>query len=739
MARAFTDLTVPLRRRSAGLPAQPATDPRLEPRLPRPPIGERDIRPPSPLIGGAGRFARWLGRSTVSTVWMVVRWMLTVALAGVVAAFGVLIASRTISSITRNAADSTPARPLTFSPLAQRSVVYAKDGTVLAELHAEEDRVSVPLDRVPAHVLRAILDAEDERFFEHGALDARSLLRALVNNVDAGGVTEGGSTITQQLVKIELLTPAKDVDRKLKEAALAIQLEEQFTKDEILDRYVNQVYFGNGAYGIQAAAQTYYGVDADHLTLPQGVMLAGLIRYPGGSDPFAYPDAARDRRDAVADRMRFLNHITEEELGWIKSEALPTPPPPSDPRGSDYFAEKVKQELLAAPWLGETDQDRYHAVFKGGLAIHTTLDPRAQQLAQDAVERMVPEDPRGFTSALVSVEPATGAVRALVGGNNFDATKFNLVTDGDGRQTGSSAKMFTLMAALEAGILPIDTIDGSAPCQIENPQAVDPVWSPDNVEGQGAGTLTLAQATVNSVNCAYARLIKIVGPDKVVDVAKRLGITNPIQPNLALTLGSETITPLQMATAYATLANDGIRNDPFFVERVHSRDGTLIFQHTTQPVRAVSAQHARTATSVMTQGVQFGTGTAAAIPGRQVAGKTGSADDNADAWFVGYTHQLATAVWMGAPEGRVSMYNVGAFPRVYGGTYPAMIFGAFMREALAGQPAIGFPEPAPFNRGSNHLDAPQPSREALTASNAARRASGANVSPQSGLGAFSRL
>ncbi|MFP5317761.1 MAG: transglycosylase domain-containing protein [Acidimicrobiia bacterium] len=734
MARAFTDLAVPLRRRAGGAPPEPATDHGLRPPSARPPSPPR---PPSRGGGPAQRLAGWLFRSTVATIWLVVRWSLTVALIGGLVAAGLLIASRTASHITRNSAASTPPPPITFSPLAQRSVVYAKDGTVLAELHAEENRVSVPLDRVPAHVIRAILDAEDERFFEHGALDTRALLRAFVNNVDAGGVTEGGSTITQQLVKIELLTPDKDVDRKLKEAALAIQLEEQFTKHEILARYINQVYFGNGAYGIQAAAQTYYGVDADHLTLPQGVLLAGLIRYPGGSDPFAYPDAARDRRDAVADRMRYLNHITEEELGWIKQEALPTPAPKPEPRGSDYFAEKVKQELLAAPWLGETDQERYSAVFKGGLHIHTTLDPRAQQVAQDAVERLVPEDPRGFTSALVSVEPATGAVRALVGGNNFDSTKFNLVTDGDGRQTGSAAKMFTLMAALEAGMLPIDSIDGSAPCHIENPQAVDPVWSPDNVEGQAAGTLTLAQATINSVNCAYARLIKVVGPDKVVDVAKRLGITNPIQPNLALTLGSETITPLQMATAYATLANDGMRNDPYFVEKVHGRDGAMIWQHTPRPVRAVSAQHARVATSVLTQGVQFGTGTAAALPGRQVAGKTGSADDNADAWFVGYTAQLATAVWMGAPEGRVSMYNVGIFPRVYGGTYPAMIFGAFMGQALTGVPAVGFPEPAPFTRGGNYIDAPQPSAEAMRTSAAARRAAGQD--PLGATSSFSRL
>ena len=434
---------------------------------------------------------RWAGRSA----WMVARWALTVALVGGSVATGAVVAARSASHLVRNSATAVPPKPITFDVLATRSVVYARDGSVLTVLHAEEYRVPIPLEHVPPHVVQAVLDAEDERFFEHGPLDLRAMLRAAVSNIEAGSITEGGSTISQQLVKTELLNAKKDVNRKIKEAVLAIQLEKQYTKHQILERYLNTVYFGNGAYGIQAAAERYFGVGAGQLTKGQAVLLAGLIRYPGGSDPFVNPEEARSRRNLVTDRMHLLGHLTAEEAEQIKGEPLPTPPPPQPPKSSEYFAERVKQELLAAPWLGATPQERYDAVFKGGLGIHTTLDPNAQAAAESAVGSLLPEDPRGFTAALVSVEPRTGAVRALVGGANFDQVKFNLVTDGEGRQTGSSFKTFTLLAALESGLLPHDSIDGGAPCPIATPGSVEPVWTPANVEGQGAGLMSLAGAT----------------------------------------------------------------------------------------------------------------------------------------------------------------------------------------------------------------------------------------------------
>jgi membrane peptidoglycan carboxypeptidase len=549
---------------------------------------------------------------------------------------------------------------------------------------------------VPQHVVRAVLDAEDERFFDHGAIDVRGLTRALVSNVEGGGVFQGGSTITQQLVKTAILNPRKDISRKVQEASLAIRLEEQMTKQEILERYLNTVYFGNGAYGLEAAANVYFTTTARQLTLGQGVLLASLIRNPVGGDPFTQPEEAKSRRTLVADHMRDLGHLTAEEAEAIKAEPLPTPPPERPVQGSDYFTEHVKQLLLADERLGATAQERIQAVFKGGLAIHTTLDPGFQQTAEAKVAEIVPDTGGTFTAALVSIEPQTGAVRTLVGGGGFDRSKFNLVTQG-GRHTGSAFKVFTLMAALEGGYLPEDTILGTAPCVIPNPEAVDPIWEVKNVEGQGGGVMTLSEATVNSVNCAYARLIKILGPQKVVEVAKRMGIRSSIQPNLSLTLGTDDVTPLDMASAYATLAADGERHTPYFIERVERPDGKVLFKHEPQVERAVSTQFARTVTQVLTQVVSRGTGTAAIIPrwSGGVAGKTGSTDDNTNAWFVGFTPELSTAVWMGSPIDYIEMSNVGGI-RVYGGTYPATIWGAYMRELIGDRPGQRFPAPDPI-------------------------------------------
>ena len=653
-----------------------------------------------------GPIRRWLAPLVHGLLWvlrMVTRWVASVALGGAFFATATALLALTYAQLAPHAVATSPSPTITFSPLAARSVVFARDGTALAVLHSEEDRILVPIDQVPPHVIRAVLDAEDERFLEHSGLDARAIVRAATSNLEAGHVVEGGSTITQQLVKLELLTSTKDLARKVKEAALAVRLERQMTKSQILDRYLNRVYFGNGAYGLQAAAQRYFRANVQELTLAQGVLLAGLIRDPVGANPFTDPTAAETRRNLVADRMHFLGHITAEQAEAVKAELLPTRPPDPAPQSSDYFVEHVKQELLKADWLGDSPEDRFHALFEGGLSIHTTFDPRAQQLAQGSIDSNLPSDPRGFTAALVSVEAGTGAVRALVGGPNFNENKFNLVTDGDGRQVGSAFKMFTLLAAVESGILPIDTISGAHPCPVENPGGGAPVWSPANVEGQAADTLTVGEATIRSVNCAYARLIKLVGPEKVVDVARRLGITKPLGAHLSLTLGSEPVTPLQMAAAYATLATGGVRHDPYFVDRVVGPDGAMLFNHADEPQQAVATQHARVVTDILTQVVGSGTATAAAIPDRQVAGKTGSTDENADAWFVGFTPQLSTAVWMGAPRARVSMYNVGAFPRVYGGTYPAMIFGEYMRSVLAEQAPVPFPPPEPPTRDAKAL------------------------------------
>ena len=620
------------------------------------------------------------------------RWAAALVVGGAGLALGLtLVGQQAVNFFTAGSVGSEVER-LDLGPLATRSMVHAADGSVIGVFHDEEYRIPVPLSRVPAHVVRAVLDAEDDRFYDHGPLDLRAMTRAMVNNLEEGEISEGGSTITQQLVKTVLLTSKQDVDRKLQEAALAIRLEKQMTKDQILERYLNTVYFGNHSYGIQAAAERYYRVNVDQLTVGQATLLAGLIRNPVYADPYDNPQAATERRDVIVDRMVTLGHLSPVQADYIKAEPMPPPLQVTEgPRaGSDYFTEYVKQQLLRDERLGSTDSERYQAVFRGGLSIHTTLNPAFQAMAEESVADILPDTDGRFTAALVSVEPTTGAVRAMVGGSDFGQTKFNLVTDTQGRQTGSSFKPFTLIAALEQGIQTNDSILGSSPCVIPNPGSED--WKPNNVEGGSSGVLTLTEATVNSVNCAYARLIKLVGADKVVDVAHRMGVTNELQPYLSLTLGSELVTPLQMASAYATLAADGEHFSTYVVDRIEDRDGKVIFRNQAKGERAISEQNARQVNQVLSQVVQRGTGTAARISGWDVGGKTGSTDNNTNAWFVGYTRTLATAVWMGAPEGDVSMRNVNGVT-VFGGTYPAQIWGSFTRKALADSEPVDFTPP----------------------------------------------
>ncbi len=644
-----------------------------------------DVRPA--LDAGPGPMSQAASRTFA-------RWAVTLLVGGAGLAIGtMLLGQQAVNFFTAGSVGSESER-LDLGPLATRSVVHAADGSVIGIFHDEEYRVPVPLDRVPEHVKLAVLDAEDERFYDHGPLDLRAMARAMVNNLEEGAISEGGSTITQQLVKTVLLTSKQDIDRKLQEAALAIRLENQMSKDQILERYLNTVYFGNHSYGIQAAAERYYRTDVDKLTVGQAVLLAGLIRNPVYADPYGNPEAAKERRDLIVDRMLTLGHLSPIQAEYIKSEPMPPPLPVADgpAPGTDYFTEYVKQQLLNDTRLGDTDSQRYQAVFRGGLSIHTTLNPEFQRMAEESVASILPDTEGTFTAALVTVDPANGAVRALVGGSDFTQTKFNLVTDTKGRQTGSSFKPFTLVAALENGLQPNDSILGSAPCVIPDPGSVEGVWKPNNVEGGSSGTLTLTDATVSSVNCAYARLVKLVGPDKVVDAAHRMGVTNELQPFLSITLGAQDVTPLQMASSYATLAADGEYHAPFVVDRVVDRDGKVIFRNQPEGERAISVQVARQVNQVLTQVVQRGTGTAARVSGWDVGGKTGSTDNNTDAWFVGYTRTMATAVWMGAPAENISMRNVNGVT-VYGGTYPAQIWGSYTRKALAGTEPIDFIAP----------------------------------------------
>jgi penicillin-binding protein 1A len=623
------------------------------------------------------------------------RFLVIVGTAGAGLALGLVLLAPEVKAVLTAGHSGGKEDILKLSELPERSIVYARDGTVMAALHAEQNRSPVALKDVPSSVVNAVLDVEDDHFWKHNGVNLRATVRALVTNVNSGGLLQGGSTITQQLVKNALLTPEKSVGRKVKEAVLALRLEQALSKREILERYLNTVYLGNGAYGVQAGAETYYGRGVADLDRGQAAFLAGLIRNPVGYDPLRSPELARRRRDLALDRQVANGHMTADEAGRYKAEPVPerifTPLPPPN----DYFVEEVKQRLLNDRRLGDTPQQRYNAVFTGGLQIHTTFDPRMQDAAERKVHEILPDTRGKFTASLISVEPGTGAVRAMVAGDDFDTAHYNLATarGGSGRQPGSSFKAFVLMAALESGLSPKSTIDATSPCEVKVPG--NKPYAPQNVEGEAGGPQTLTDATVHSINCAYVRLGADIGLTNVVDMAARFGIPRArLAPYPSLPLGTIEVSPLEMASAYAAIANDGVYVPPRFVESVLDRRGRVVFQGSDRGTRAVSVQLARETTQVLRQVVLRGTGTAAAVKGRVVAGKTGTSEEYSNAWFVGYAPQLATAVWMGSPVGNVPMRNVGGI-RVFGGTYPARIWGAYMAQALDGLPVETFTEPDP--------------------------------------------
>jgi penicillin-binding protein 1A len=619
------------------------------------------------------------------------RFAVTVLVAGAGLALGILLLApevRALASAGRSGGDDLGE----LNQLAQRSVVLARDGSTLAVLHAEENRSPVELKDVPDHVVQAILAVEDDRFWDHGGVDLRATARALFTNVSSGELRQGGSTITQQLVKNSLLTPEKTAGRKFKEAVLAVRVENEMSKEEILERYLNTVFFGNGAYGVQAAAETYFGKDAKNLTKGQAAFLAGVIRNPIGYDPVKFPERAEQRRNVAVDQMVAAGNLTKDEAVRIKRQKLPTQPAAPLTPPDDHFVEAVKQVLLDDERLGETPQERYNAVFKGGLRITTTLDPKMQRNARAAVTKVLPDTiTKGqFAAALVSVEPTTGAVRAMIGGESFEQAKFNLATQGR-RQPGSSFKPFVLAAALEEGYSPNDTINGTSPCSIKQPRPLED-YEPGNYEGSAGGVMTLTEATAKSVNCAYAKLGVIVGLDNVISMAKKLGIKSPLEEVPSLSLGSKEVTPLEMASAYGVFAADGIRHEPRFIEKVVNNEGDTIVDEESDGERVISSQLARVETQVLRRVVEGGTGTRARLPNQQVAGKTGTSQEHQNAWFVGYTPQLSTAVWMGAPGANISMLNVGGI-KVTGGSYPARIWREFTLPSLAGQPSRPFLTP----------------------------------------------
>jgi penicillin-binding protein 1A len=600
---------------------------------------------------------------------------------------------------------------LFLSPLDQRSIVYDRNGGTLATLYGEQNRAPVALADIPEHVRDAIIVVEDENFYSHDGVNLRATIRALFENVSSGGIEQGGSTITMQVVKNSVLSSEQTLERKTREAILAMRLEEEFTKDQILERYLNTVYFGNGAYGVQAAAETYWGVSVGQLDWAQAALLAAIIRNPSGYNPIRFPERAVQRRQLALDRLAETGHITEDQAELYAFVPVPSAVQRVTPPPDDYFIEQVKQLLLDDPrfGIGDTTEERYNAVFSGGLRITTTFDPFMQQAALQARDDVLPGDLSGQfmfrydgqdvqgSAAVVTTEVATGAVRAMVGGPGFDDYRFNIATQSE-RQAGSAFKTFVLAAALESGLVPDDSVSGNAPCRIPNPGGVpDPYIASNYGESRGGGGNITSQ-TSRSSNCAFVRLGQIVGTQRVIDVARRMGITTPLESVPALPLGFAGVRPIEMAAAYASLGNDGIYNAPYYVETITDADGNLIYQHQPDSRRAVSRQTARLATEVLAANVQSGTGTRARNSFQPTAGKTGTAQRAVDVWFVGYSPQYATAVWMGATSEEIPM-RVGSDSSPTGGEWAARIWGQYMNTILEGTQRVEFLEPESTRRG----------------------------------------
>lgn len=559
--------------------------------------------------------------------------------------------------------------------LARKTRVYASDGTtLLAEFYLEDREPLDSLDEVGEYVTKATVDTEDERFYEHNGIDIQGILRAAVNNI-TGGAREGASTLTQQFVRSTVLASEagdQTYKRKVREAYIALKLEEIYSKDEILLMYLNTVNYGSGAYGIEAAAEKYFQKSAKDLTLSEAATLAGIPQSPTYNNPIDYPDACLERRNLVLNRMLSNGDITQEEYDSAVAEPLgvnPEPAPDDDGiLAYPYFTSYVRQVLL--------EQYSEEQVFKGGLTVTTTLDVNAQEEAEKAVnDKLEGLGDDELEMALVAVDPDTGFIKALVGGRDYETDEFNLATQAT-RQPGSSFKTFTLAAAIEDGIDPNSTtVNCSSTVTIDN-------WNVENYGKANYGTKTIAGAFAVSSNTGFARLIDTIGTDKVVDMAKRCGIDTELESVPSITLGSQGVTVREMAEAYATIATGGIHREAVAIENIKDKDGNVIFEANTEGERVLEEDVAKATEQVMEGVVTGGTGTAAALyTGQEVAGKTGTSEQWRDSWFCGITPQYSVAIWLGARQEKT-------MPESFTAT---SVFSSFVGSLLQGQPIEQFP------------------------------------------------
>ena len=564
--------------------------------------------------------------------------------------------------------------------VAEPTRVYDAKGNDIVDYYLQQRR-SVTLDQISPYVLKATVDTEDRRFYQHGGIDAWGITRAAVGALSGGG--EGASTITQQLVRNTVLSNEqfeRSAKRKVREAYISIQMEKKFSKDQILNMYLNTIYYGNGAYGIEAASVIYFNKHANELTLAEAATLAGLPQAPSSYDPTSDPEAAKERRNTVLERMHRQGDISDEEYeNALNEELVLNPGKLTESVGKyPYFTDYVKN-LLQEDFDSDT-------IMQGGLKVYTTLDPDLQKAAEDACNRRLQElgNPR-LGAALVSIDPSNGYIKAMVGGQDYNKSQYNLATT-TYRQMGSSFKMYTLVAAIDSGMNPNIIINGTSPMQIT------PTWLVRNAGNYNYGSISLREATAWSSNTVYAQVADAVGIDKVLNTCYAMGIRTHLSPYLSTTLGSQGVTAVEQCTAFATLAAGGVRHDPVAITKIEDRNGNVVYEHKDNSVQALRPEVAQATTEVLGDVLKYGTGRFAnnlKTFNQPVAGKTGTSDNSEDLWFCGYTPQLATVVWMGYPDAHEAVILGGGEGSTF--TTAQYAWAYYMNAALQGVPRKEFP------------------------------------------------
>ncbi|MBU0580791.1 MAG: PBP1A family penicillin-binding protein, partial [Candidatus Margulisbacteria bacterium] len=563
--------------------------------------------------------------------------------------------------------------------------IFSAEGIVLAELHREENRMIIPLNKMSDFIKAAVLASEDNEFYKHYGISTKGIFRAVFANLKAGGAAQGGSTITQQLARNVFLYKRKKVVRKIAEILLSLQIERRYTKDEILELYLNQIYWGHNSYGIESAAQLYFGKHAVDLTLPEAAMLAGILRAPEYYSPYRNPNGARLRKDIVLNRMAELGYITGQEYFQSKEIPLVLAGRKKLKYKAPYFTSYVVKQLIAM--YGED------VVYNDGLRVYTTLEWDLQKPAEDVVDKYIQEGQKPYwtskgevsslnytQAALFCMDPRTGYIKAWVGGYDFLKNEFDHIYQAK-RQPGSAFKPFTYLTALNMGFSPGTVIEDSPVTfnTIEGP------YAPQNYTKVYQGGLTLRKALERSINVIAVKINDLVDPSNVIVTCRKLGLTSYLPPVLSLTLGSAEVSMLEMSKAYSAIANSGVKVDAVSITRIEDRNGNELFRHSIQQTRVFDDNVTNTLIDMMKGVVLNGTGRAALI-NRPMAGKTGTTSDYRDAWFFGFIPQMLTVTWVGNNDN--SPMN-----EVTGGLMPARMWHDFMLEAVKNVPVAYFPRP----------------------------------------------